>query len=153
MTIESLLRRRARRSRIIATAWICLAFMPPLTVYFTLPFVVSYTLQTTVEIGSAVKNLSGAELNPQNLTVITMILAVGVVCFASYLLMRWALLEIECAVRYSGLADALCISGSDFEKLEKSVALFVPRTKHLGLIEALPLNELKSLLEAARKVV
>ncbi len=52
-----------------------------------------------------------------------MFLGVCVVSFACFLLGRMAFVEVELAARFSGLADALCVAGNDFEQLKKATNL------------------------------
>ena len=155
MTIEFSLRRRATRSRYMATLCLALATAILIGTYISLPIIASNTL-------SAVKSLeaqpSGAKATSQaplenNATRIEVyavsVLTLGLlpVGFACFLLGRSAFVEIELAARFSGFADALCIAGENFDQLEKAANLLVPRTKYLSATKIFSPKDLKPILE------
>jgi hypothetical protein len=74
-------------------------------------------------------------------------LAALFVCYGTYLLGRSAMLELERSAFFNGLADAVCIAGDDFVQLEKAVALFVPRSRHVRQSDILSMKEVKALLQ------
>ena len=78
------------------------------------------------------------------------------ILFACFLLGRSAFFEIELAARFNGLADALCIAGSDFGQLEKAANLLVPKTKYFSvpkLFSAKDLSALADVIKQARNTV
>src|SRR5437899_6808224 len=141
MTIELSLRRRAIHARCLAGLWLTAAILILVGTYISLPLLVRKTLSAIVEITGSTQ---GANTNSTHIVILsTLIAALSVVSFACYLLCRSAFVEIELAARFSGLADALCIVGSDFEQLEKAVAIFVPKAKYLSVPEMFSVRDLK----------
>ena len=160
MTIEFSLRRRASRSRYMATLWLGLAVAMLIGTYISLPIIANNTL-------SAVRNMEAQPPGPKttsqpplesNATRIEVyavsVLALGLlaVCFACFLLGRSAFVEIELAARLDGFADALCIAGENFDQLERAANLLVPGNKYLSVPEIFSPKDLKPMLEVLKEV-
>lgn len=137
MTIEFSLRRRANQSRWAATFWLSLAVIILISSYVSLPIIAGKALNSInqIESASAIADSATAGVEKSSFihlhifALIILVLCLAVISFASYLLARTAFIELESAARFSGLADAICIAGDDFERLEIAATLFVPRTK------------------------
>jgi hypothetical protein len=155
MTIEFSLRRRAVRARWYAVAWLVLAITILIGSYLSLPVIASGTLNSINQIESQSTGVEAGSANLEKLTfvhlhifaLIILILCLAVVSLASYLLARTAFVEFDSAARFTGLADAICISGGDFAQLEIAASLFVPRTKSFPEISE---KSLKAFLDAAK---
>jgi hypothetical protein len=72
------------------------------------------------------------------------------ICFACFLLGRAAFVEIELSARFAAFADALCLAGEDFERLEKAANLMLPGTKYLSVPEIFSTKDLGSLLDVIK---
>jgi hypothetical protein len=79
-------------------------------------------------------------------------MALLAICFACFLLGRTAFVEIELAARFGGFADALCLSGDNFEQLEKAANILMPETKYLSVPEIFSIKDVGSALELLNKV-
>jgi hypothetical protein len=160
MTIEFSLRRRATRSRYMASVWLALAIAILIGTYISLPLVANNAL-------SAVRSMeaqpSGAKTTSQqplesnttrNGVYVVSVLALGLfaICFACFLLGRSALIETEMAARLNGFADALCIAGENYDQLEKAANLLVPGTKYLSVPEIFSPKDLKPMLEVLKEI-
>src|SRR5208337_2876324 len=132
MTLEFSLRRRARLSRYMAAGWLTLATTILVGTYLSLPLVANRALHSA---HSAEIESPASKQPAQPETQHTELYAVGVlalsllaVCFACFLLGRAAFVEIELSARFSAFADALCIAGDDFARLEKAASMMLPGT-------------------------
>jgi hypothetical protein len=162
MTIEFSMRRRALQSRLLAALWLSVAVVILLCTYFTLPILAnkiassigqatsSKAPQITTESSEAANGKSG--VTPPVYTVIALALELFAVSFAGFLLGRAAFVEIELSARLTGFADALCLAGDDFERLEKAASILMPGTKYLSVPEIFSTNDLKSLLDVLKEV-
>lgn len=157
MTIETSLRRRATRARQLALVWLLLAVTVLIGTYVSLPSVAHKTLLHVVQIeaghpassgeAGTVSPEGGRLLRAQVFTLGTLTLGVFAVSFACYLLGRSAYVEMGMAARCVGLADALCLAGDDFERLQKAAELLVPRMKHFAIPELFSDKDRESLFE------
>jgi hypothetical protein len=162
MTIEFSLRRRARQARCLAILWLSLASGILVVTYITLPVIADKTLGSISKIelqGTSIKtNSTTSDTDPNTSTHIqlyalgTLALGLFTISFACFLLGRSAFIEVELAARFSGFADALCISGDNFEKLEKAANILMPSTKYLSVPEIFSTNDLKSLVEILKQI-
>lgn len=145
MTIELSLRRRSTQARCFASLWLILATLILIGTYLSLPYIAHKTLNYVSQIegqfpvptgGATIGDLKTKTfLQMEVVTLVTLVLGLFAVSFACFLLGRSAFVEIELAARYSGLADALCIAGDNFERLEKAAALLVPKAKEFSIPE------------------
>jgi len=156
MTIEFSLRRRATQARCFAVMWLSLAVIILVGSYVSFPSIATKTLQSVIQIegstGNDVNTLVADRAIFSQLHIFALIilfLCLSVVSFAGYLLARTAFIELEVAARLIGLADAFCIAGEDFEKLEKAVPLLVPRSKYCPELSE---KNLKKLIELVKNV-
>jgi hypothetical protein len=81
-------------------------------------------------------------------TLCSAIVAIGSACF---LLARSAFIEIELAVRYVSLADALCLTGANLSDLEKITVLLVPKPRYLSASQAFSPKDLRALAEVIKQ--
>jgi len=132
MTIEYSLRRRAIHARRLAAVWMGIAVIILISTYASLPFIINKALIIirTVEGQDPIDN-GAADIHMQYFILSIATIELMAVAFACYLLGRSAIIEIELSVRFNGLADALCLSGNNWEQFEKATLLMVPKTKHL----------------------
>ena len=160
MTIEFSLRRRATQSRLFAVVYLSLAVIILVGSYFSLPTVAGKTLQSVNQIeesrttsispgGSVIAAGNDSIIHLHIFALIILILCISAVAFASYLLARSALIEVDLAIRFTGIADALCIAGNDFGQLEKAVVLLVPTSKYFSELQE---KHLKTCLEIVKNV-
>jgi len=163
MTLEFSLRSRAKRARGYAAIWLTIAVLILIGTYFSLPLLTAKTLESISSFDLSTGNSAGlANLNSTetgqsanglHVFPLTVLLAeLGAVFIGCFLLCRTASIEIETAVRLSAIADALCLSGDDFARFEKSVALLVPKNRFFAVPESSSKKELQELLELARKL-
>jgi hypothetical protein len=160
MTIEFSLRRRAARSRYMATVWLALATAILIGTYISLPIIANNTLgavRTLEAQPSGAKSTSqppieGNALRTEVYVVSVLALGLLAVCFACFLLGRSALVEIELAARFNGFADALCIAGENLDQLEKATSLLVPRTKFLSTSRIFSPKDVKPIIELLNEV-
>jgi hypothetical protein len=153
MTIEYSLRRRARRARYMASLWLGLATIILVGTYISLPMIATQTVRTFMSIEQTqVQTAMERKPNAELYAVGVVALALLAVSFAGFLLGRSAFVEIELAARFGGLADALCISGEDFERLEKAANVLVPGTKYLSVPEIFSTKDLGSLVDILKEL-
>jgi hypothetical protein len=160
MTIEFSLRRRAARARYMAILWLVSAILILIATYVSLPLIANSTIRAingvdlqSSEAGSITPQ--PRESKPPHTELYSIgVLALGLlaVCFACFLLGRTAFVEIELAARFSGLADALCISGENFDQLEKAVNFLVPGTKYLSVPEIFSTKDLDSVVQILKEL-
>jgi hypothetical protein len=162
MTIEFSLRRRARQSRLLAIIWLGMATFILVATYVSLPHFARQTLYSIgkIDIQSVeAKNVPTVD-SPETKSLVHMqlyalgTLALGLlaISFACFLLGRTAFVEIELAARFSGIADALCIAGDNFEQLEKAADLLVPAAKYLSVPDIFSVRDLQSVAEVLKQV-
>jgi hypothetical protein len=162
MTIELSLRRRASRARYMAILWLSIATLLLVFTYLTLPFV---TQQIVSSIGGSGVGSSGLKDVVENekkevkagpglqiYTVVIVGLGTGAILFACFLMGRAAFVEIELGARFSGFADALCISGNNFEQLEKAANILMPEAKYLSVPEIFSAKDMQSLVEVLKQL-
>jgi len=82
----------------------------------------------------------------------TLALGLLAISFACFLLGRAAFVEVELAARFSGIADALCVAGDNFEQLEKAADLLVPAAKYLSVPDIFSVRDLQSVAEVLKQV-
>jgi hypothetical protein len=162
MTIEFSLRRRATQARCLAILWLILATIILIATYISLPLIANKTLSSInrIELQSVAAEgtrtpdtLDSKTFFRGQLYVMgTMLLGLLAISFACFLLGRSAFVEMEMAARFSGFADALCIAGDNFEKLEKAANLLMPSTKYLSVPEIFSTKDLKSIVEILKQV-
>jgi len=160
MTIEYSLRRRATQSRWLAIGWLSLAIVILMGTYISLPTVASRTLIFAGQIETPVSDKTNAAVTSKaeggtlvhvRLYAVTIVaLGLAIVAFACFLLGRTAFIEIEMAARLNGLADALCIAGDNFERLEKAALVLVPQPGYLSIPEFFSANTRESFLEVVK---
>jgi hypothetical protein len=56
------------------------------------------------------------------------------------------------AARFGGFADALCLSGDNFEQLEKVASLLMPEAKYLSVPEIFSTKDLGSVMEVLKQL-
>jgi hypothetical protein len=159
VTIEFSLRRRSERARLMAGVWLSLATLILVGTYISLPIIANATIRTFNSIdsggGKAGPSQQPAESKSFHVEIYAVgVLALGLVAvgFACFLLGRTAFVEIEMAARFSGLADALCIAGDNFEHLEKATELLMPATKYLSVPEIFSTKDLDSVVEVLKQL-
>ncbi len=140
MTIESSLRRRAQKSRRLAALWLCVAVIILVASYAALPTVTYEMFRSLTKLKPSAP--AGGEKDPtspellhlpvQTLALVTALLGLASVAFGSFLLSRYAFVELELATRCSALADALCLAGDDFDRLRQTASVLVPKAKYLS---------------------
>lgn len=141
MTIELSLRRRAAKARLLAMLWLGLAVAILVCTYCSLPAVAGLTvnaisnIQTNIIYDGSLGHRNGASLETKSFDDLnifaftTLVLGVAAISFACYLLGKFAIIELESAERLRAVADALCVSGNDFEQLAKAVSLLAPKSQ------------------------
>ena len=163
MTLEFSLRHRARRAKGYAAIWLAIAVAILVGTYFSLPSLTAKTLEATSRFEVSTSNSArltnqtsveaGQSANSLYVLPLTVLLAeLGAVFIGCFLLCRMASIENETAVRLNSIADALCLSGDDFVRFEKSVALLVPKTRFFAVSEFSSKKDLQEVLEMARKL-
>jgi hypothetical protein len=144
----------------MAAFWLTFATIILMGTYFSLPLIASRVFGATHAIvvqASAGPITTQPTVDSKNshiefyaIGVLTLsLLAVG---FASFLLGRAAFVEIELSARFAAFADALCVSGDSFERLEKAANLMLPGTKYLSVPEIFSTKDLDSLVEVIKAV-
>jgi len=157
MTIEHSLRRRATQARCLSILWLSLAVAILIGTYASLPSVAAKTAICVSQLKESslaptgrpevVPAETGRILQANVFSFGTLLLGLSAVSFACFLLGRSAYVEIEIAARCIGLADALCIAGDDFERLQKAVDLFVPKAKYFSTPEMFSPKDRESFVE------
>ena len=155
-------RRRAVRSRYLAALWLSLSVVILVATYISLPIVAGKTLSTLATSDSPTASSKGAQdsaatdakasLHVQIYTIGTLALGLIAISFACFLLGRSAFVEMELAARFDAFADALCIAGDDFDRLEKFANLLMPSTKYLSVPEIFSTKDMASVLETLKQV-
>jgi hypothetical protein len=161
MTLEFSLRRRARLARYLAAGWLILATLILVGTYLSLPPAANHTAnafrnsaaeQTVMPLVGAQSHSEAGGQHIEFYVIGTLTLCVLTISFACFLLGRAAFVEIELSARFSALADALCVAGDDFDRLEKSANLMLPGTKYLSVPEIFSTQDLDSLVEVIKAV-
>jgi hypothetical protein len=138
----------------MAVIWIGLSVLILIGTYISFPLIADITLKHIIQFEGL---LSGTNLdmsistNTYLYAIATLILEVFAIAFASFILGRSALIEIEIANRFYGLADALCIAGRDFGQLEKAIQLFVPKAKYISVPELISSKNISALLDIVKE--
>lgn len=148
-------------ARRLAVLWLLLAVFILIGTYVSIPTVAGSTLKAvSLADGTAIPRnakdgvATGAEQSAltRSFALVTLcagITAIGAACF---LLARSAFIEIELAVRYVSLADALCLTGSNLTDLEKLAVILVPKSRYLSASQAFSLKDLKALAEVVKQL-
>jgi hypothetical protein len=161
MTLEFSLRRRARTARYLAAGWLILATLILVGTYVSLPIAASHIAgafrhstveQTVVPISGAQPHGEAGAQHAEFYVIGVLALCVLTICFACFLLGRAGFVEIELSARFFAFADALCLAGDDFERLEKSANLMLPGTKYLSVPEIFSTKDLDSLVEVIKAI-
>jgi hypothetical protein len=129
--------------------WLGLAVIILVGTYISFPLLANKTISYVGQLESGGLSTVG-DRHVQWFAIGTILLALSLIAFACYLLGRSALIEIELAAWFCGLADALCLCGDNVEQLEKVAAIVVPKPKH---ISTLPLSskDIKPLVDLVRR--
>ncbi|MGP0096295.1 MAG: hypothetical protein ACLPHI_04625 [Terriglobales bacterium] len=161
MTLEFSLRRRAQFARYMAALWLTFATLILVGTYVSLPIAANRALGTihAMELESSAQKSAAASPSPDTKSPHIEFYAIGVlslsllaICFACFLLGRAAFVEIELSARFAAFADALCVAGDNFERLEKATNLMLPGTKYLSVPEIFSTKDLDSLVEVIKAV-
>ena len=154
MTIELSLRKRAYRSRFMAAVWLCLAAVILVGTFTSLPTVTEKTIIAVQGSGNTppADTESKVFLRPQLYAVVIVALGLFAISFACFLLGRAAFVETELAARFSGFADALCVAGDNFERLEKAANMLMPEAKYLSVPDIFSAKDLQSLVEVLKEL-
>jgi len=159
MTLEFSLRRRAKRARYMAVFWLTLATVILVGTYISLPLIASNTLNATHirEMESYGSTGPIARPNPDISASHIEFYAIGIlalgllaVFFACFLLGRTAFVEIELAARFAACADALCLAGDSFDRLEKAANLLMPEAKYLSVPDIFSIKDLGSVVDVVK---
>ena len=159
MTLEFSLRRRAQLARYMAVLWLTFATIILVGTYISLPLVANRALGTIhgMEMESSASRPATTQTTLDTKAPHIELYAIGVltlsllaICFACFLLGRAAFVEIELSARFAAFADALCLAGEDFERLEKAANLMLPGTKYLSVPEIFSTKDLGSLLDVIK---
>jgi hypothetical protein len=158
MTIEFSLRRRAKRAQSMAVFWLSLATAILVGTYISLPLIAKRTLGAVNVIAIASSTTTAGRItegqgNHAELYALgILVLGLLAICFACFLLGRTAFVEIELAARFSAFADALCLSGDNFEQLERTASLLMPGTKYLSVPEIFSTKDVGAVVDAVSKL-
>jgi hypothetical protein len=161
MTIEFSLRRRATHARYMAFGWLTLATLILVGTYISLPLIANntiaaiHTIATESAATKASTTASVADSNAPHIELYSiglLALSLLAVLFACFLIGRAAFVEIELAARFAAFADALCLAGDDFDRLEKAVNLLLPGTKYLAVPEIFSTKDLGSVVEILKEL-
>jgi hypothetical protein len=154
MTLEFSLRRRARLARYMAMLWLTFATVILVGTYVSLPLVANRALGSihSMDMESSASRPTTPSLDTKAphielYAIGVLTLSLLAICFACFLLGRAAFVEIELSARFAAFADALCIAGDNFERLEKAANLMVPGTKYLSVPEIFSTKNLDSLMD------
>jgi hypothetical protein len=169
MTVETSLRKRARRSRLFAafyalSAVTCIG----LGMWFIYKVakegihlertIATLKIGPTSDIDSTPSSTD--KQNPetnQSLATQTLLLASSVMifltaCFAAFFLLRVAYQESYLCLRYDALADALCLSGNSLDALEKAASILVPRDGHFVRSDVVSSREVKVFMDIVKSM-
>jgi len=146
----------------MAILWLSIATLLLVFTYLTLPFVTQQIVSSVggsgvsssglKEVGENEKKEVKAAPSLQIYTVIIVALGTSAILFACFLMGRAAFVEIELGARFNGFADALCISGNDFERLQKTANILMPEAKYLSVPEIFSAKDLQSLVEMLKQL-
>ncbi|MFA5058382.1 MAG: hypothetical protein WC485_09735 [Opitutaceae bacterium] len=152
MTLELSLRRRATHARFLAILWLTISIGVLIGTYLSLPFVAKKALTIAGGVDSLMPADAISRLHMPIFAITMLLMGFFVIALACYLLGRTVLVEIELAARFSGLADALCVAGSDLTQFERAAAVFVPKGKYLSAPFLRSSKDLKSMAEFLRQI-
>jgi hypothetical protein len=149
MTIELSLRRRATNARYLAMFWLSLAIVILVGTYISIPFIASQALASVSAFLHTNSNGTTSPTEEQAFfcAVGMLIFGLSAISFACFLLGRIAFIELEIAARANGLADALCISASNMETLEKAANVLVPKGKYFSISDGLSQKDREAFVE------
>ena len=145
----------------MAVLWLTVATIILVGTYVSLPFVANRALGTihTMELESSAQRAVTTQPPVDTKSPHIEFYAIGVlslsllaICFACFLLGRAAFVEIELSARFAAFADALCVAGDNFERLEKAANLMLPGTRYLSVPEIFSTKDLHSLVEVIKAV-
>lgn len=131
MTIETSLRYRALWCRCLAVLWLAVITLILTCVYISLPTIVGAVLEYLSLANKSLAASGSVAYNYQLMIIVITVAELALALSVSYIFARSAYVESETAARLTGIADALCIAGSDIDKFEKAAAILVPRSKIL----------------------
>jgi hypothetical protein len=152
MTLELSLRRRATHARFLAILWLSISIGVLIGAYASLPFIAQKTLSIAGSVDPSMQMANISHLHVPIFAITTLLMGFSVISIACYLLGRSAFVEIELAARFSGLADALCVAGSDLAQFEKAAAVLVPKGKFLSAPFLRSTKDLKSMAELLKQI-
>lgn len=161
MTLEFSLRRRAQLARYMAVLWLTVATAILVGTYVSLPLIANRALGTihTMDMETSASRPATTQPPADAKAPHIELYAIGVltlsllaICFACFLLGRAAFVEIELSARFAAFADALCLAGDDFERLEKGENLMLPGTKYLSVPEIFSTKDLASVVDVIKAV-
>lgn len=158
MTIEFSLRRRAKRAQYMAAFWLSLATAILVGTYISLPVIAKrilgavnmFGIEPSTAIPDRVTEAHGNHAELYALGILT--LGLLAICFACFLLGRTAFVEIELGARFSAFADALCLSGDNFDQLERTANILLPGTKYLSVPEIFSTKDIGAVVDAIAKL-
>lgn len=151
MTLEFSLRVRARKCRRLSLLWSATASVVlVLACISVVGLTVKYVSWSWAQqAATAVLAASASDSAPQSAlkviaekagddafrnvaVIVAALLFLIIVAYGLYILVRLALQESFLAMRYDGLADAICVGGATLSDFEKAAAIFVPKSKDMG---------------------
>jgi hypothetical protein len=148
MTIELSLRQRARTAHRIAMIMMGLAVVTLLTTFGILTVGSDLVTVAKPSLSTTAQTVSLSEISIRSAQAILGLIAAGA---AAFVLSRAAFIELEISARMNGVADALCLAGSDSNELERLAGILVPKSKYFSLSSPEISKELGSILDIARK--
>jgi hypothetical protein len=144
----------------MAAGWLALATLILVGTYISLPIIANSTIAAVHTISTesspprtsatvpTVDSGTHAELYSIGLLALSLL----AVLFASFLIGRAAFVEIELAARFMAFADALCLAGDDFDRLEKAANMLLPGTKYLSVPEIFSTKDLGSVVDLLKEL-
>jgi len=144
----------------MAAFWLSLATLILLGTYVSLPLIAKSTAGALYESANEpLRSGVSPQVTGENKTIHFELYSLGVlalgllaVCFACFLLGRAAFVEIELAARFVAFADALCLAGDNFDRLEKAANLLLPGTKYLSVPEIFSTKDLSSVIDVMKEL-
>jgi len=145
----------------MAFGWLTLATLILVGTYISLPLIANSTIAAIHAVAMeshaprASTTVSVADSNPPHIELYSiglLALSLLAILFACFLIGRAAFVEIELAARFAAFADALCLAGDDFDRLEKAVNLLLPGTKYLSVPEIFSTKDLGSVVEILKQL-
>jgi hypothetical protein len=145
----------------MAVAWLALTTLILVGTYISLPIIANNTIAAVHSISTesapprASTNASIVDSGTPHIELYSiglLALSLLAVLFASFLIGRAAFVEIELAARFMAFADALCLAGDDFDRLEKAANLLLPGTKYLSVPEIFSTKDLGSAVDLLKEL-